>query len=247
MLFDGGGAVYPQDTDPGREIVTPFLRSRGIHTIDVMVVSHTDADHLNGLLYVAQNFRVRELWHSAAGVESPRAQRLLQFVQGGGGSIRTIATLPKTQQRQGVSIELLHPRPQGDVYYDEWSLNDNSVVMRLSLGKRSFVFPGDIGRDAEEIVAATLQTTDGFKAPHHGSSTSSSTMLLDTLDAKFVIISCGADNGFSFPHADVLRRYDDYHLRVIRTDVEGMVSMHTDGRTWQIESHRGESLQWPQL
>ncbi len=250
MLFDAGGTFEPGGWDPGRQVLAPLLRSEGIRRIDVAVISHPDPDHLNGFEYLSATFPITELWWNGAGAELPVVRAVLDNVQKGGGRVRLVSQLPATQIREGVTLTLLHPRPgpdeaEGLPYFPELTDNDNSVVLHLRYGERSFLLPGDVEAEAEGWVTNRLPAVDIFKSPHHGSSSSSSPALLEPLAAAAVIISCGHDNRFGFPKPDTLARYEAWGLTLFRTDRDGAVEAHTDGQRWWIEGLRGRALTLP--
>jgi competence protein ComEC len=256
MLFDAGGALFEGGFDPGRRVLAPLLRAQGIRTLDLVVVSHPDPDHLQGLLYVAEHFAIRELWTSGFGYDprspddpsaTPRdyqaLQRLYQSVKAQGGVVRYVADMPAESERDGVALRLLHPRPSPDeaeglTYYPGLSDNDNSVVLHLTYGDCTALFPGDIEADVEAKLAPILPHADVFKSPHHGSRTSSSQALLDAVDATAVVISLGEHNRFGFPKPETLARYAAAKLTVWRTDLLGQITLSTDGSAWQLQAER---------
>jgi competence protein ComEC len=115
--------------------------------------------------------------------------------------------------------------------------NDDSLVLRISYGRRSFLLTGDIERRVEEdLVAAGLEHSDVLKVPHHGSKTSSTEPFLDAVHPAFAVISDGYENSFGFPHPLVLSRLEDRHADVLRTDTDGLVSVRSDGRRIRFET-----------
>ena len=233
MLIDGGGAVYPGGFDPGRAIVLPLLRKLGLQRLDIVVLTHPHPDHVGGLVEVTRQLSVKTFWHSGLGEDyAPLAQSLAN-VRARGGQICLTAALPRTQVIDGVEVDLIHPRASPLRAYDtRLGANDNSVVLRLRYGVRTVVLAGDVEARAERLVAAQLQQRqpiDLLKVPHHGSATSSSWPLLHALMPRVAVVSCGEDNRFGFPHAAPLQRYQTIEARLLRTDVDGMVTWQTDG------------------
>lgn len=243
MMIDAGGAVYQDGTDPGRMVMAPMLRRMNIHSIDVAVLTHPHPDHLNGLLYVAENFAIKELWISGQGEQLPSMQKLLAFVVRRGGRVVHVARLPQSIERDGVTIDILHPRPPAERasdYYPEFEMNDNSVTLRFLYGKRSLLMTGDIEHSAEHLLHSVLGPIDVLKAAHHGSKTSSTEEFVETLAPKAVIISCGVCNQFGFPHAEVSERYNAHNVAIFRSDEEGMLHLSTDGKTLELQSYTRE-------
>ncbi len=249
LLYDAGGTFEPGGFDPGRHVLAPLLRQRGVRHIDIAVVSHPHPDHLEGFAYIAEHFSIGELWHNGEGDALPTLRLLKERVWKNGGRVRLAAELPKHLRLGGVDIEVLHPRPPGGKelsYYPELNTNDNSIVLRLSYGERSILLAGDIEEQAEQMLAPLLTHTDILKVPHHGSNTSSTPVLLDALMPAAAIISCGEHNRFGFPDPSVLARYAAHTSRVLRTDVDGLIELETRGKTWHVRTQRGMRFRWPE-
>jgi competence protein ComEC len=226
LVIDGGGA-YDGSFDPGQRVVEPFLRRRGVTTIDLMALSHPHPDHLGGLQWLAQRFAVRALWTSGDDGKNPAYARLLATAHAHG-----TPTDPPTATTLGpLSVEPLGPwlgdriaAPPG------MSVNDASLVLRLSFAGRALLFPGDLEADGEgELVGrATVGQSvraDVLKVPHHGSRTSSSDELLDAVAPSLAVASLGWQNRFRFPSPEVVARYADRHVRWLRTDRAGAVTV----------------------
>jgi competence protein ComEC len=145
----------------------------------------------------------------------------------------------------GVEIRILHPSPP------EWERqrvrNEDSVVLELRFGDVSIVLPGDIGREAEDLLTPTLDTRPItiVKAPHHGSATSSTEPFVSALHPAAVIFSAGRNNRFGHPAPAVVARYRALHSLVFRTDEDGAVVLDTDGRTVQMTTWSGRRITLP--
>jgi competence protein ComEC len=117
---------------------------------------------------------------------------------------------------------------------DAWRTdeNNNSLVLKITQGDVSFLFPGDIGEASEkeliELAGDRLASTV-LIAPHHGSRTSSSRAFLEAVDPEAIVISVGWKNRFHFPHPSVIKRYREIGARIYRTDLDGAIQMSTDG------------------
>jgi competence protein ComEC len=121
------------------------------------------------------------------------------------------------------------------------TVNNNSLVFKLSCHAFSMLFPGDIEKERENSLAAVYG--DRLKsmvllAPHHGSTTSSHNIFLDKVDPESVIIPCGWQNRYGFPHPRVLNRYRKKKINVFRTDKDGAVFTISDGYTYRITTFK---------
>jgi len=243
VVYDAGGAERAGGRDPGRDVVGPLLRQRGIYTIDLAVFSHPHPDHVGGFEYIVEHFDIAEVWHN--GARDELVHRLLLKLRDGTES-RVAAALPSKIVREGVVFEVLHPRPtDGEATFGSLNTNDNSMVLRVSYGERSLLLPGDLGVDAEPLIIGSLSPTDILKAGHHGSQTASSDEFLQVLRPMVGVISCGEANRYGLPDEIVLERYREHGMRVLRTDIDGMVQMRTEGKTWQISTQCGTEITLP--
>jgi len=143
--------------------------------------------------------------------------------------------LPRLHKINGVGLKVLYPPVDflAKRKKEKWrNTNNNSLVIQVEMGKISFLFPGDIRTRAEkELVrlnGSALKSTVLF-APHHGSRNSSSDLFLKSVDPEIVVISAGWKNRFNFPHPLILERYRQRGLRIYRTDLNGAITLSTDG------------------
>lgn len=231
MLIDGGGFFNP-DFDTGERVVAPFLLFKKIKTIDYMVLSHPQRDHMAGLKYIAENFNVREFWWSGMGAMPNGLNGLLERLALSGTVIKTLDSSSPALTIRGVTIEALGPAPGAGL-----DVNDSSLVLRLSFGKTAFLFTGDIGKDGEDALLKKDISTTVLKSPHHGSRTSSGMEFLKKAGPEAVVISAGRDNPSGHPHPEVLERYRAMGIKVFRTDIDGAVVVSTDGSLLKAAGH----------
>jgi competence protein ComEC len=229
-VIDGGG-TYDDTFDTGARVLEPFLRFRGIDRIDLVVLSHPHPDHLNGLFRLLARFPVGALWTSGDDGHNPRYRQLLALARQHG----VPTPVPRALERGTFRLRPLGPwlgasigAPPGT------SVNDASLVLQLQFAGRAVLFPGDLEADGEaELVgnaAAGLSVaSDVLKVPHHGSRTSSSEELLGAVRPSLAVISLGRQNRFHFPRPEVLRRYRQRGVRVLRTDESGAILVTIDG------------------
>ena len=220
MLIDGGGFPDNSTFDVGARIIAPFLWRKKIMSIDTMVLSHPNSDHLNGLLFVAEHFAVKEIWTNSQASETKGYRRFTQIIRTRDIPAPRFSALPRARNVNGVRIQLLHPPPhfiESGNHGRKNDTNNNSLVVKATFGATSFLFPGDIMIAAEKKLAAAangrLKSRVLF-APHHGSKSSSSKPFLAHVDPQVVVISAGWQNRFHFPHPQVLERYKNRGCRV---------------------------------
>ncbi|CAG1064860.1 partial ComE operon protein 3, partial [uncultured bacterium] len=220
MLIDGGGTNNP-DFDTGERVVAPFLRSKGVERIDYMVLSHAQQDHMGGLSFIARNMDVGEFWWNGEG----SLGRLGAALEENKVVKKIVGSSTGKKAAGNAEVEFFN-RSQ-----DSFDTNDNSLVMKVSYGQRSFLFSGDISEKAEKAIASGAIEADVLKAPHHGSKYSSSAGFLSAVRPSVVVVSAGRLNSFGFPHAESLERYEAAGAAVMRTDTMGAVIIETDGKS----------------
>jgi competence protein ComEC len=242
MLIDSGGA--PQGgPDPGQRAIVPLLSALRISELDVVVLSHPHPDHYGGLAAIIDRVRIKELWDSGeacAQDEGGAACALLQRARAKGTRVREPAELCSNRQRLStVSIDVLAPCPGID---QTLSTNDNSLVLRVRHGARSFLFMGDAEHEREERLVAQFGQglrADVLKVGHHGSRSSTTELLLKAARPWLAIVSAGRGNPFGHPHEEVSGRLDEYARHILRIDQVGGVVIDCDGRSLEVQTFQG--------
>jgi competence protein ComEC len=238
LLIDAGGSVVG-DFDPGREIVVPYLQSRGIGRLEAAVLTHPHPDHANGLPSVLRAVEVGELWESGEPCPLPACAEIAALERARGTRHLPLGTGRFVRDLDGVALTLLSPRLAGG-YDPGLGPNDNSLVFGLRYGSFTALLTGDIEAAAEERLLESASGTDLaaflLKAPHHGSDTSSTEAFVARVHPGAVIFSVGPRNRFNFPRPEVRERYRRIGARAYRTDRDGAVTVETDGTQVWIES-----------
>jgi len=239
MLVDGGGTLsFGRQTktriDIGEDVVSPYLWHRSIRKIDVVVMTHAHDDHAQGLPAVIENFHPAELWigataPSAAWTTVERKARLQKV------SIIAMRS-GRSFDFGGTQVEIISPPPSyvpGDS-----PTNNDSLGMRISYGQRSILLTGDMEKPMEIQALASGEPlqADILKVAHHGSNTSSIGQFLDAVSPTFALISDGFENSFRHPHPKVLERLATHHATVLRTDLQGLTTIRTDGHKVAVET-----------
>ncbi|MGD9076104.1 MAG: DNA internalization-related competence protein ComEC/Rec2 [Desulfobacteraceae bacterium] len=230
MLIDGGG--FSRSTfDVGRMVVAPFLFNSKILRVDYLVLTHPQADHMNGLRFIASHFHPKEFWYNGYGVRNHSFIELMRIVEGSKIRKRLPFHIRGVREISGVKVELFHPYSEESkelLLENAAGMNNSSLVLKLSYGGKSLLFPGDLERAGEEVVisrAGSLLRSDILLAPHHGSRYSCSKAFLQMVRPQTCIISSGHGNYFGFPHSETLKRLSSAGSQVLRIDQEGAVQL----------------------
>jgi len=230
-LIDGGGSM---GGDTGKRYVLPFLHQHKVSSLELAVSSHPDADHALGLISTLKSIPTKHLWVSSGLSEKPLSQELIRAAQQTSAQV-VIEKVSANRQPfvlGETTWEILSPSSEND-FEEAMDDNDNSIVLRIQHGDISFLLPGDISSDTEEMLP--LSPTTVVKAPHHGSTTSSSEGFVEKLRPRHVIFCVGAHNKFGFPKPEVEKRYLQAGAQCHRTDIHGATTFLSDGKSVRVK------------
>ena len=210
LVYDTGPA-YPGGFDAGESVVVPYLRSRGLDRIDILLISHQHNDHAGGFGAVRRVFEPAKI---LSGVPSQIP-----------GSIKCRAG--QVWQWDGVTFEVLWPNSSAD--NDGYVHGNNaSCVIRVSGGENSLLLTGDIEAEVEKALVqrypGQLRSTV-LQVPHQGSRTSSTWQFLKQVQPRFALISAGYLNRFGHPHPDIVARYKVLEVTHANTAHRGAITV----------------------
>jgi len=234
ILVDGGG--FSGGTfDVGRYVVAPFLWHKKIFSLDAVILTHPEADHMNGLLYVLANFKVHLVVKNRDKGSSHAYGEMLSLCRAEKIKVWTPSPGDRVLALAGADLVFYNTTPVG------YGLNNNSLVFRIHFRQFSMLFPGDILRERETLLVRqkAVLLSKLLLSPHHGSFSSHNEIFLDKVNPESVIISCGYKNRYGFPHPDVLEGYEKRGYQVFRTDLDGAVTISSDGIGYNILTHKG--------
>jgi competence protein ComEC len=227
VLIDAGGRY--ERFDMGRNVVAPFLWSRGVHHIAHVIGTHQQLDHVGGLVWILRHMSVGQYWDG--GIE-----RSEKFVEDLKAALRdqhidqqTAVRGQDLLQSSRCRLNILNP-PETSVTHELTQahtgtlLNNLSIVSRLQCGTYSILFAADI-----ETAGLRRLNEEGYepvtvlKVPHHGARSSLDPDWLQQLHPQYAVISVGAANPYGHPVESVLQTYQDQHITVFRTDRDGAI------------------------
>jgi competence protein ComEC len=230
ILIDGGPDLQKINLELSKKL--PFWD----RTIDLVVCTQPQADHITGLVEVLLRYKVRQVLEPGVSYNSSIYQEWCNLVEDKGIEYNIARAGQEIDLGDGIKIEVLNP-PESLWKGTSDDVDNNGVVLRLSWGKVSFLFTADIREEVEfELIGqrANLKSTV-LKVAHHGSKTSTTSQFLAAVAPEVAVISVGADNTFGHPSPEVMERLIDRlgEDNVYRTDEDGTIEFITDGeRLW---------------
>ena len=223
VMFDGG---------PVRKILGPLSRVMPFYdkSIDAIVITNPDADHIGGFLDILKNYKVGKVFEPGTLNDSKTYQNLEAEIKRQNISDVLLRRGMKLDLGGGAMIEILFP----DRDVSTWATNDGSVVAKLSYGKTLVMLTGDATTETEKIIltensAAKLRSTI-LKVGHHGSRTSTSASFAQAVAPMYALISDGKDNKYGHPHQEVLDVLSQFGAKIFRTDLLSTIVMKSDGQ-----------------
>ena len=240
---DGTVIITPNDKviviDGGNKgkgkVVSNYLKFKGKKKIDVMILSHSDADHISGLSELLEiPIKVNQVIISRYD-ESKALNQFLDKCKDKNIRVNSMSrgdsiTLGETK------IDILAPK----LNYNEGNTNDNSLVCHIKYKEFTALFTGDKSIGNEELFYNNINNLSVLKVSHHGSKTGTSKALILKTNPLYAMISCGKNNSYGHPHKEVINILDKYNVAYNKTSSSGAIIIETNGEAMNISKHREE-------
>lgn len=227
LLIDGG-----PDSSVLRELSSQLPHFD--RTIDIVLATHSDKDHIGGLVDVLNRYEVGSIITTNNKNDTSIAETFSESVQLEGADLYTAQA--GQQYQLGASTTLFILSPLGDPA--NWESNSASIVALLQYGDTSFMLTGDAGVNTEEYLVSSygeyLQS-DVLKLGHHGSKTSSGDDFLDTVRPEVAVVSAGIDNSYGHPHPSVVTSLEERDIKILDTSKQGTIVFKSDGTKLLLE------------
>lgn len=231
ILIDSGGST-DENYDVGKQILFPYLMSRKIKTIDFVLISHFDADHCQGLIYILKTIKVKKIIIAKQPEKVELYNNILKLAKEKGTEV-IIAKKGNIFNIGDIKLKILFPEND---FIEENKINNNAVLCKLVYNKFSMLFTGDLEKPAEEKILKyeninELKSTI-LKVGHHGSKTSTTDEFLNEVNPKIALIGVGKNNKFNHPNKETIEKLNLKKVIVFRTDKDGEVSIiaNKDGK-----------------
>lgn len=230
-LIDGGSS---SEKEVGKYRLLPFLKYKGKSNPDYIFVTHTDADHINGIRTLVEEGRGGCLVLAKDLKGSQKAEELASLGEEKG--MRIWWMQPGDSLKKG-KFRLTCLAPDG--IYNGENENAASLVLSLEYGSVSGLFTGDLEKEGEEaLLCLPLSEYDFLKVAHHGSNYSTSSELLEKIKPKVSVISCGENNSYGHPGEELLERLLKSKSRIYQTQEEGAVTVESDGKRMTVKTYK---------
>jgi competence protein ComEC len=227
VLVDGG-----RDQSVLRELAS--VMGFFDRTIDIVIGTHPDSDHIGGLIPVLKRYTVDTIVTTENKGDTSTASLYTALQQKEGADIVFAKAGSTFALDAATTLTILFP----DTDPTDMESNTSSIVFKLTYGSSTFLFTGDSPKNIEEYLVRTQEIeldSDVLKAGHHGSRTSTSELFLDAVTPTFAVISAGEDNSYGHPHVEVTDLLFNKGVQILETAKEGTITLLSDGHTvWQL-------------
>ena len=221
LMIDTGGSTSPS-YDVGENIVHKYLLYKGINKIDYLMLSHFDADHCQGAIFLLKNMKVKNLIISIQPENSEFYEEITNICIQKNTNIMYVKKGNKFKIAN-LDIEILHPNNN---FIAENTLNNNALVCKINYYNFKMLFTGDIEKIAENQLLDEELSADLLKVGHHGSKTSTTQEFLNKVNTQIALIGVGENNKFGHPNDDVIKRLQEKGIKIFRTDLNGEININ---------------------
>lgn len=203
-------------------------------TIDMVVLTHPDSDHMNGLIEVLKRYRIKTIVYNGI-VDTSPAYRYFKELAAAERAEVVIAVAGQRFQFAEAELEILFPEASlASRRFDD--TNESSIVGRYSFGDSDFLFSGDLPQAEERELVSTgaVLEAEVMKAGHHGSKTASAPEFIKAINPVYAVVSAGRNNTYGHPHYRTLHTLSAAGVEILRTDLRGTIHIHMSAKSLEI-------------
>jgi beta-lactamase superfamily II metal-dependent hydrolase len=231
---DDGMLIYSGEIGKGDDVAT-YIKNEGIMSLDYVIATHPHSDHIGGMSVILNDFPIGHFVDSGYAYSSKTYENMLKAIDKKNIPFETPKRGDKINFTSGIDVYVLNP---GSTYFTD-DVNQNSVVLKVTDGKVTFLLMGDAGIQAENEIMKDGYNVDAdiLKVGHHGSRTASGTPFISAVSPEISVIEVGAGNDYGHPHQETLDRLQKVS-KVYRTDLDGTITVTTDGSSYSVSTEK---------
>lgn len=220
ILIDGGD-------DNSHHIVSSYLKKQNVKSIDYIIATHFDSDHIGGLDNIIDKFNVSNIYAPKYESDTTSYQNLINSCLNKNLDLKYMSAGDFINIEDNINLAVLAPS------YIQEENNLNSIVFRMDYKNKSFLFTGDAEASNESNIVNSyeLNDIDFLKVGHHGSSSSTTSEFVEEVSPDVAVISCGYKNQYGHPHKSTLNTLEKNNVLTYRTDILGNIVFYSDGDT----------------
>ena len=232
ILIDGG---------PSDKIILKKLSQsmpQWDRTIDLIILTHPEHDHIAGLIEVLKAYKVENIMWTGIKRDTGEYIEWQRLIEKEGANIIIAKAGQKIFSGPGpehYEINVIYPFENLE-NQEVKSVNNTSVIARLTFGKNSFLFTGDAFKSIENklVENGVYLDSDVLKVGHHGSKTSSAREFIGRVSPEIAVIQCGRNNRYGHPYPETLATFEKFDVKILRTDVDGDIKIISNGSDLKV-------------
>lgn len=239
FTYENDGENYTILYDTGdwkRNDTVEYLTDQGITALDLVIISHPDADHIGQLPDIIDTFDVGEVWMSGNESTSETFQKSIEGILANDIDYHE-PRAGEDYEIGNLQLKIVHPSSISG------KANEESVSIQFTYGEKRFLFTGDADIQAEsEMIGTRIDLKSHvFQLGHHGSDTSNGQEFINAVQPEVAIFSAGVDSQYGHPHQEVIERLKQSGVKIYGTATDGNILVTTDGKTYSIKTGKKKS------
>lgn len=227
FIIDGGGDYKRElGEGTGKNVLYPYLKYMGTDYVDAIFITHTDADHIKGIIEILDYVKTGKIYVSNKNDESDLYKILCEKARMTNTEIVEICSGARIKFRDDIIIDCIYP------YSSDMTGNDASLVLKVVFDNTSFLFTGDISAECEKEIIDSGENikVDVLKLSHHGSKYSNSGEFIEKVNPKLAIVSAGSFAMYGQPAKEIVNKLENENVTVLNTREKGAVEIYSDGK-----------------
>lgn len=242
LTIDGGSS---SNTSNGQYVLSPHIKSRAIDHIDYAYITHADADHTNGIIYLLENedeFKIKNLVLPITAMDNIKFDRLRLAAHRSGTEVSYMKEGDEKIFKDNFKLTVLNPNEES-LKSKKQDQNEMSLTFRLDYNNHSALFTGDIGKETigrmlKDNFALDNMDVEVLKVPHHGSKNSSVPKFFEKVSPKYSVFSYGKNNNYGHPHAETVDAVKNTGSAILKTGEKGQVDIYFDGEEITYKTYK---------